>query len=74
MPDQNGANSAGSVHGKSNGAARAIGNGTGEITFSLTLGGFHGPLAPKSEVQGLITWSFVANQKLELVDMYCDLI
>ena len=74
MPDQSGANSAGSVHGKFNRAARATGSGTGEITFSLILGNLRAPLTPKSEVQGLITWSFVANPKLELVDMYCDVI
>ena len=51
----------------------AVGGGIGEVSFSLTLAAPKA-LAPRSTATGQITWSFIANPKLELVDMYVDLV
>ncbi len=74
MLEPDGMNKAKSVHEHVTRAFGSIGGGIGEVTFSLTLAAPPKPTAPESTVQGQITWSFIANPNLELVDMYVDVL
>jgi hypothetical protein len=74
MLEPDGMNEARSVHEHVTRALGSIGGGIGEVTFSLTLAEPRKPIAPETAVQGQITWSFIANPKLELVDMYVDVV
>ena len=48
--------------------------GVREATFSVLLGSPRTALPSETLTTGLITWSYVANPKLELVDMYVDVL
>ena len=49
-------------------------NSFSEVTVSVTLGSPSAVLSAKPVTTGVITWSFVTDPKLELIDMFVDVV